>query len=269
MEKKSTILSLLFVGAAVVSAVAFIIFSGITAQDYNYVQLEINPRVEFVCDKYFKVISTRPLNDDARIVLAGVDYKGMSVDDASVDFMDLCAKCGFIDLDTEDNAVNITVIDGITQALDVHVTKSIFEYLRAKEIKCTVIENYEDRSMFDEKKKNNVCCANKYKLIKTLQEYDSEKSVKQLNKLSEESLIDMVANIHTSDPYTPHDEELAMKESLMELNKDKYENHMNNITNKSQREFEKAFDELQKKNHSKYSDNFTKEYINWQNHIYS
>ena len=63
MEKRATIISLLFIFAVVISAVAFIIFSGITAKDYNYVQLEVNPRVEFVCDKYFNVVSVRPLND--------------------------------------------------------------------------------------------------------------------------------------------------------------------------------------------------------------
>ena len=51
MEKKQTIMSLIFVAVIVISAVAVIIFTGITANEYNYVQLEINPRVEFLCDK--------------------------------------------------------------------------------------------------------------------------------------------------------------------------------------------------------------------------
>jgi hypothetical protein len=66
---------------------------------------------------------------------------------ASVDFLNECARMGFIDVDGNNNAVNITVIDGLTQALDVHVTREIYDYLKKKEIMCAVVENYEDRSM--------------------------------------------------------------------------------------------------------------------------
>jgi len=264
MEKKATIISLLFIFAVVISAIIFIIFSGITAQDYNYVQIEVNPRVEFVCDKYFNVVSARPINDDAKILLAGVNYIGMDVDDASVDFIDLCAKAGYIDVDGIDNAVNITVIDGITQALDVHVTQSIYEYLQQKEILCAVIENYEDRSMFDEKKENNVCCANKYKLIKTIHEYDSTQSIESLKKLSEVDLIDMVANIHQSDPYTPTEEHITLKTKMIDFNREKYDTHMQAINNESRREFSEIFDKYQKESLNKFASNFTNKYNNWQ-----
>ena len=170
MEKRGTIISLIFVGVVCLSAVAFIIFSGITAKDYNYVQLEVNPRVEFICDKNFKVVSFSPLNEDAEILLAKENFVGLDISQVSKNFIELCAKAGYIDVDGEDNAVNITIIDGITQALDVHVTQGVYNYLRENEIMCAVVENYEDRHMFDETKKNNVCCANKFKLIQTLHE---------------------------------------------------------------------------------------------------
>ena len=265
MEKKSTIIYLIFIGAVALSAVAFIIFSGITAKDYNYVQLEINPRVEFICDQNFDVVSWRPLNEDAEILLSEVNYKGLDVDEASVDFVDLCARAGYIDVDGEDNAVNITIIDGITQALDVHVTQSVYEYLKHKEILCTVVENYEDRSMFDEKKENNICCANKYKLIKTIQEYNPELEMDELKKLSEEELIDMIENIHHTEKFTPTENDKTMKEKLLELNKEKYESHMQKISNESQRNFSEKFDKHQKDTFQKYSNNFAKEYTNWQN----
>ena len=264
MEKKATVISLLFIAAVVLSAVAYIIFSGITAKDYNYVQIEVNPRVEFICDKYFNVVSARPLNDDAKIILAGVDYKGMDVDNASVDFIDLCARAGYIDVNGVDNAVNITVIDGITQALDVHVTQSIYEYLNNKEILCAVIENYEDRTVFDEKKENSVCCANKYKLIKTIQEYDNTKTIESLNKLSEEALIDMVANIHSSDPYVPTQEDITLKTKLIDFNREKYDTHIRAINNDSRKEFSEIFDKFQKESMPKYAENFRKSYNNWQ-----
>lgn len=264
MEKRSTILSLIFIFAVIISAIIFIIFSGITAKDYNYVQLEVNPRVEFICDKFFNVISVRPINEDAKVILSDIDYTGMDVDEASVDFVDLCARTGYIDVDGEDNAVNITVIDGITQALDVHVTQSIYEYLKNKEILCAVVENYEDRSMFDEKKRNNVCCSNKYKLMKTIQNYDDTKSIESLNKLSEESLIDMVENIHRSDPFIPSEDNKTLKEKLLQINKEKYDKHMDKITDKSRAEFSDSFDKFQKNNAKIFFENYTREYNNWQ-----
>jgi len=95
MEKKGTIVSIIFVITIVICISALIIFSGITANEYNYVQLEVNPKVEFLCDNRFKVVSYRPLNNEAKIILSDVDYIGMSMEDASVDFLDLCAKTGF------------------------------------------------------------------------------------------------------------------------------------------------------------------------------
>ena len=264
MEKKATILSLTFIFAVIVSAIIFIIFSGITAKDFNYVQIEVNPRVEFICDKFFNVVSVRPINEDAKILLADIDYLGMDIDEATVDFIDLCARAGYIDVDGENNAVNITVIDGITQALDVHVTEEIYKYLKNKEIMCTVIENYEDRKMFDEKKENNVCCINKYKLMKTIQEYDNTKSLEVLNKLSEEALIDMVTNIHLNEPYKPSENDYILKTKLIDFNREKYENHMNKITDKSKAEFSEKFEKHQKNNSKKYFEDFSKEYTNWQ-----
>ena len=47
MEKKGTIICLIIIGVILLSAVGYIIFSGITANEYNYVLLEINPKIEF------------------------------------------------------------------------------------------------------------------------------------------------------------------------------------------------------------------------------
>ena len=265
MEKKGTIISLIFVAVIVLSAALFIIFSGITANEYNYVQLEVNPRVEFICDKNFKVISFRPLNDDAKVVLAGVEYKGMDIEDASADFMDVCARTGFIDVNGNDNAVNITVVDGITQALDVHVVQSINEYLQKNEILCAVTENYEDRSMNDAKKEYGICCSNKYKLISTLIEYDSNLTIQDLKKLSEVELIDMITNIHTTESFTPSEDDIELKTKMIDFNRVKYNTHKSAITDATQREFAEIFNDFRNLSSENYRQNYTKQYIQWQN----
>ena len=265
MEKKGTIISLILVAVVLLSAVGYIIFSGTTAQEYNYVQLEINPRVEFLCDKNFKVVSFRPLNEDAEVLLVGVEYKGMDIKLASTDFIDICARAGYIDVDGDDNAVCITVIDGITQALDVHVTQEVYNYLRKNEILCAVVENYEDRNMFDEKKKNNVCCQNKFKLMQTMLEYLPDKKLEDLNKLSEVELIDMVNNLHQEYSFTPTETQIELKTKLIDFNREKYNTHKNKISNKTQQEFSEEFDKFQKTKGQTYMINFNKSYTEWQN----
>lgn len=269
MEKKGTIICLIIIGVILLSAVGYIIFSGITANEYNYVLLEINPKIEFLCDKNFKVVSFRPLNYDAEVLMVGVEYKGMDIKDATSDFVDICARAGYIDVDGQDNALNITIIDGITQALDVHVTQNIYSHLRKQEILCAVVENYEDRHMFDEKKKNQVCCANKYKLIKTMQTYLPDKSTNELNKLSEVELIDIVNNIHSEYSFEPTEEQIELKTKLIDFNREKYNEHMKKITDKSQQAFSSKFDEFQKNKAQSYMINFDKSYTTWQNKHYS
>lgn len=269
MEKKGTIISLIFVAIVVVATASYIIVGGITAKDYNYVQLEINPRVEFICDKHFKVVSLNPLNDDARIVLANTDYIGKDIESVATDFIEQCALTGFIDVNGNDNAVNITVIDGLTQALDVHVTQSIYEYLKANEIMCAVVENYEDRHMSDEKKEHNVCCANKYKLISTLNNQYPEMKIEKLKKLSEVKLIKMISNMHNDKPYIPTEEYKNLKSELIESNKVKYNTHLNAISNLTQQEFSEIFDDYQKTIAENYKINFEENYNNWQNNCIS
>lgn len=269
MEKKSTIVSLVFIISIVICAGLFIIFSGVTAKEYNYVLLEINPKVEFICDKNYKVVSCKPLNTEGEIILSNVNYKGLDIEVAAVDFINECARVDYIDVDGVDNAINITVIDGITQALDVHVTQKIYEYLKHKEILCAVVENYEDRNMFDKKKENNICCANKYKLISTLLESDNNYTMEQLKKLSEVQLIDIVTNEHNTSPYVSKEENIVLKEKLIELNKEKYDKHIHSINNNSQKEFTEIFNKFQKTSSQKFMENFHKEYENWHNRLIS
>ena len=268
MEKKRTILALVFVGVVIACAVALIIFTGITAREYNYVMIEINPRVEFLCDSSYKVVSFKALNEDARIVLSDIDYTGIDIATASTDFIDQCARCGYIDVDGENNAVNVTIIDGLTQALDVHVVEHIYTYLQKKEILCAVCENYEDRDMFDEKNENKVSDINKYKLIKRICEMHPDINKTKLAKLSEIELIDMISNIHYTFPDTHDNAMMEIKKNMIDDNASKYENHMEKITDKTQQKFSSIFDKYQKTIGERYRQDFEKEYDNWQlNHI--
>ena len=264
MEKKGTIISLIVIGIIITCAVTFIILSGIIMQEYNYVQIEVNPRAEFICDNKYKVVSVNPLNDDARVVLADLTFTDMQIEDAVVLFLDECAKCGFIDVDGVSNATNITVIDGITQALDVHITQKVYDYYRTKEIMRSITESYEVRQIFDNKKKEKIACSNKYKLISTMAEIDDSESISTLKKLSEVELVDKVLARHNAQPYTPLDDEKLAKQQLLKSNRSKYRQHMDSISNHSQKEFSQLFSDFQKYSSKEYQTDFDKEYTIWQ-----
>ena len=264
MEKKATIISLIFLAIIVATACCYIIFAGITTKEYNYVQLEVNPRVEFICNKKLSVVSVQPLNDDARIVLADLDLIGLDIEDAAVVFLDECAKTGYIDVDAVDNATNITVIDGITQAVDVHVTQVVYKYFRDNEILSVVTESYEDRTLFDQKKENKISCSNKYKLITTMIEKDNNLTLDKLSKMKESTLVEIVAEEHKNNPYTPTQDEIDTKQKLLNNNLNKYNSHKNRISNYTQQEFSQIFDKHQRLSSKKYTTNYNKEYTIWQ-----
>lgn len=264
MEKKGTIISLILIAVIIIGAGLTIVLSGLTAKDYNYVQIEVNPRVEFVLDKKHKVVSVAPLNDDARIVLSDLNLIDKDIKDATTIFLDECAKTGYIDVNGINNATNVTVVDGLTQALDVHVMQAVYKYFKENEIMSAVTESYEVRKLFDEKKENNVYCVNKYKLITTLDEVREDLDFNTLKKMNEVSLIDLVASTHKSNPYIPSAEEISSKQTLIENNKNKYNTHKKAITHNTQKEFSELFDDFQKLCIKKYQQDFEKEYALWQ-----
>lgn len=264
MEKKASIIYLISIAVIVAITCCYIIFAGITTKDYNYVQLEVNPRIEFICDKKFKVVSASPLNNDARVVLSDLNLIGLDVDKASTVFLDECAKTGFIDVNGLNNATNITVLDGITQALDVHVAQEVYKYFRENEILSAITETYEDRQTFNERKDNKISCSNKYKLIKTIIEKNNSQSFEKLRKLKESELVEMVADEHKQNTFVPTQEEQQLKQKLIEDNKKKYTTHKKCISDFSQQEFSKLFDNYQKMSNKISTRDFGKTYTNWQ-----
>lgn len=264
MEKKASIIYIIFLSIIVAVACCYIIFTGITTKEYNYVQLEVNPRVEFICDKKFKVVSASPLNEDARIVMSDLNLIGIDVDKAATIFLDECAKTGFIDVNGINNTTNITVLDGITQALDVHVAQEVYKYFRENEILSAITETYEDREIFNEKKENKINCSNKYKLIKTIIEKDNTQTLEKLKKLKESELVEMVAEEHKTNSFAPTEKEKTLKQNLIKKNFQKYNTHKKCITNFSKQDFSKLFDEYQRISTKTSTRDFNKTYSNWQ-----
>lgn len=115
-------------------AVGFIAVLGLAActeatveADSYYVAIDINPSIEFVVDATDIVVSYNLLNEDAEILVAGIDFIGMNVDDAVELFIQMATEAGYIDVDSEDNAVLITVLGNEENAFVERVRNRIKE----------------------------------------------------------------------------------------------------------------------------------------------
>lgn len=102
-----------------------------------------------------------------------------------------------------------------------------------------------------------------------MQTYLPDKSIEELNNLSEVELLDMINNIHSEYSFEPTEEQIELKTKLIDFNRKKYNEHMNKITTKSQQEFAPKFEKFQKTKAQDYMINFENSYISWQNKHYS
>ena len=73
----------------------------------------------------------------------------------------------------------------------------------------------------------------------------------------------MVENIHSTNRFSSTKEDKLAKQNLIIQNKEKYETHKGNITEKTQQEFAKKFEKHQNSVAKKYQENFTKNYDIW------
>lgn len=74
---------------------------------YAYVDVDINPSVEFVIDKQNTVLQTTPLNDDTESLLKESKYKGLTFRDALLLFIDKSKEHGFLNSE-RNNTILIT-----------------------------------------------------------------------------------------------------------------------------------------------------------------
>ncbi len=161
----------------------------------SYVAVDINPGVEFTVNIYNEVISVSPTNQDGELVLAGLDYKGQKIEDATRNFIDEVTKMGYIDPQKEDNAVMITVVND-NEVKAVQLQESLYtavnEFFVDNHILGVILGEETNEVLRTEAQKEGVS-AGKLRLIKqavkadpTLtQEVAVNMPVKELNKVIE------------------------------------------------------------------------------------
>lgn len=256
---KTKIVSIITVSIvlAVAMAVSLIIMlAGTKNVSSSFVKLELNSKIEFICDIHKNVVSFCALNDEAKIVSSNLNFNGEHIEDAINLFLTESAKLGFVNLDKDNfNIAKLTVVSGLTQSLDVSVYKSVNKWLAKNEVLGVIIENQNDMEMLKEAKKLNIS-SNKLALINSVVNLNSTLNKEHLKNICEKDLIDIISDMHKKVETTN-----LFKEQKLELLKQKEQtflNHISQIDKKKQGEFIQKLRDLNSKEQSKVELNYSK-----------
>lgn len=265
--KKSKQYFIIGIVCAIFVAVAVLnFFIGVKPHNAHYIRLEVNPKVEFITDINNIVTSYMPLNNEAYELLIGEDFIGLEIGKASEKFIDLCTQANYIGVDRKDNAVRLTVVSGFMQALELKVYESINNYFMKNEIYAVIVENDNDRTEIKDAKDKNIASANKLALMKSICLLDDSFTLKSLTGKTETELLEILKNLHKNSGYDSSvytAEQLANKSKLIDANRLNYEQHKNALTHKSNREFQKEYDEFKRQAVQKYEPDFDTKYDDW------
>lgn len=214
-----------------------IALSGMKNGDYYYVALNTQADVEMLLNKNYDVVSVYPQNEKAEILLSDTDYVGQDIRKVIPQILEDSCKLNYIDVNSTsdgDNAVKMTVVSGITNALEMNVYSSINNYFLDNGIFCVIVENETDQKLLEKSSQNNVSSPDKYSLIKSIVDKNAEADFDKLKGKSEEELIDIIHYYHTNYEGKNLSEE---KEELISANIEKYNAHKNILNDEYLREF--------------------------------
>ena len=258
MKKLSEVFIIILVITVMLSgAIAFVVM-GSRSTHTHYVCLEVNPRVEFLTDAKHKVKSLRPINQEAKELLINENFVGLNMEDACNKFLELCARAGYIKVDG-DNAVKLTVLSGLNQMLEVNISKNINKFFVDNNILGIVVDNSQDLQVYKNAKKQGVDIE-RYDLMMAVSENDNSISLEKLKVLSNKKLIKLIEEGHKDYDMTYTEEELNNKKKLIDANKETYDNHIENITSDSTKEFKMKLKDYRLRETKNYKVDFSTRY---------
>lgn len=101
-------------GQILAAAASFIVVCGGISSYFmpaKYMSVDINPSVMMTINIYNRVINTKPLNNDAQVLLAEANVNGMSVSESMDELIKKSEEIGY--LNEHNNGVIVEVVDGI------------------------------------------------------------------------------------------------------------------------------------------------------------
>ena len=232
-------------------AIAIVVYfsEGGDMRKTHYFRIELNPKVEFLTDSDNIVNTIYPINDDAKVVVAGEDFVGLDVSDAVAKFLDLSAQLGYIDVDGLDNAVQVSVSSSFTQSLENKIYKVCNDFFVENEIFGVIAESDADRKLFEEKVEKKVSSIEKLVVIKAVMEKTQDYTFEELNSKNESKLIEILAMEHSKIQDEMDDnfvDFVYSKEEKLQNNKVKFNNHLAKIKGETKRDFLDKYNKFKK-----------------------
>lgn len=265
MSKAGEFLVIGLVITVIISLAVGLSFSGVKNGSYNYVELEINPKVEFVTDSKDNVVSVYPINSDAKKILINENFEGINIKDAVKKYLTLATKLNYLDVERTDNAIKFTCVSGLTKALEVRLYRTINSYLTENQIMGVIVENTDDLQEFKQAKKLSIS-NDKFSLVESANRLYPDKTKEELKNLSEKKLIELIKDAHVSlkeSTLSYSEDELNNKNKTIELYKTKLENHKSKITDKTKSTFKEEYVKNKKQNGKVFETDFDKQSEVW------
>ena len=182
-----------------VLAITFAGCSATSAEGESFMSVDINPSIEFILDENDEIISIKFNNEDAEIVGADIDFIGMHYEDALNAFMNAAVETGYIDVESNDNNVIITIgNDNETQQneLNNNARETAQTYLEENKIGGAVLNGevvYEDLEAIADEYDISI---GKARMIKSAQANDETLSTEELAEMPMEDLMELITTAH-------------------------------------------------------------------------
>ena len=236
-SKIRTIIALGIIGVVVLGMTLIILLNGSKNGGFNYARIDCGISVEFVTNNKGNVVAYRPLNNDARFALAGLDIEGEKIKKVIDNVLEDSFKMGYLDLNAHIVPIQITTIGGVTHSFDMRVYETVNDFLVRNQIMGLIVENTNDMTKIREAKEMRVS-ANELMLIKSITHSNSI-PIKQLSKKMPDELIDIVMDI---DDYYVRNNPILESDKREKINKiesysDVYKLHMSRVSIESAREY--------------------------------
>lgn len=246
-SKIRTIIALGIIGVVVILTTLIILLNGSKNGGFNYARIDYAASVEFVTNTKNTVVAYRPLNENARYVLADMKVEGEKIDDVISNIMEESFKMGYFDLNKTITPIYITTVGGITQAFDIKVYESINDFFVNNQIMGIIIENINNKDKYMEAKKLKVSI-NELMLIESIV-HSTDIPKETLNKKMPDELIDIIMDI--DDEYAKNNpatnDEILNKNMFIDNYKEDYINHKKGISKDNLRNYMEKRTQLKRK----------------------
>ncbi len=113
------------------------------SKEYNAVQVDMNPSVEFIVDRNNKVVSVTALNDDGAVIISGEAFVGKTAEEAVELFVNVSAETGYIlqgnaKYSKEELTVSVSGNEEAAKALYDSIATKVSETATAQQIAVTI-----------------------------------------------------------------------------------------------------------------------------------